>query len=187
MKSIDEIIDEIIAVEAGYVDHIDDSGGPTNHGITLRVLREVIPTATKNDLINLDIRDARQIYKQKYFENTKISDIFELSQLIGVEVFDAAINMGPATSIIFLQRALNVLNKKGTLYNDIPADGVLGSSTKLAMKQYLASRGTDGIDVLYKAIICIRGARYIEIAEKSPKNESFIYGWLKNRVNLSSR
>ncbi len=187
MKTIDQIIDEIILIEAGYVDHPDDSGGPTNYGITFRVLREVRPNATKTDLINLDIAEARQIYKQKYFKNTNIFELFEVSPLIGTEVFDAAINMGPGTAIKFIQRALNVLNRKSTIYKDVNADGVLGSDTKLAMKQYIASRGSDGVDVLYKTIVCLRGARYVEIAEKSPKNESFIFGWIKNRINIRSR
>ena len=182
MSEIIDIIDEIIRVEDGYVNHPDDSGGPTKYGITLRVLREVRPGATLNDVKNLTVQDARDIYKSKYFVATQIEKIYNISKPIGIEVFDAAINMGPSTSIKLLQRVLNVFNKKGTLYPDIPIDGVAGSDTQNALRAFLTTRGYDGAEIMHKALICLRGAKYIDIAERSPKNESFVYGWIKNRV-----
>lgn len=53
-------------------------GGPTNFGITLRVLREYYPNASENDVKNLS-NVARYIYKEKYFEKTNISQIFAIS------------------------------------------------------------------------------------------------------------
>lgn len=35
--NFEPIIDAILRAEQGYVDHPDDRGGPTNHGITLAV------------------------------------------------------------------------------------------------------------------------------------------------------
>ncbi|STE86759.1 Predicted lysozyme (DUF847) [Escherichia coli] len=37
MKSKDEIFDEILGKEGGYVNHPDDKGGPTKWGITEKV------------------------------------------------------------------------------------------------------------------------------------------------------
>lgn len=34
MKSKDEIFDEVLGKEGGYVNHPDDKGGPTKWGIT---------------------------------------------------------------------------------------------------------------------------------------------------------
>ncbi len=184
MKTITEIIDEIIRIEDGYVNHPDDAGGPTNFGITLRVLREYYPNASEKDVKNLSKDVARYIYKEKYFEKTNISEIFAISNKVGIEVFDAAINMGPKTAIILLQRALNVFNKKASTYPDLRLDGIAGSDTQDALKQYMRLRGSDGADTLHKALLCLRGAKYIDIAERIPKNESFVYGWIKNRINF---
>ncbi len=37
--NFEPIIDAILRAEQGYVDHPNDRGGPTNHGITLAVAR----------------------------------------------------------------------------------------------------------------------------------------------------
>jgi len=38
--------------------------------------------------------------------------------------------------------------------------------------------------VLCRALNCLQGAYYIELAERREKDERFVYGWLKNRVVL---
>jgi hypothetical protein len=52
------------------------------------------------------------------------------------------------------------------------------------LKAYLARRGPGGEVVLLKALNVLQGERYIEIAEKRPAAEDFVYGWLANRVAL---
>jgi lysozyme family protein len=39
VKTIESLIDDVLAREGGYVDHPDDRGGATNFGITERVAR----------------------------------------------------------------------------------------------------------------------------------------------------
>ena len=41
-----------------------------------------------------------------------------------------------------------------------------------------------GETVLLKALNCLQGARYIELAEVRPQNESFVYGSLRERVAI---
>jgi len=38
--------------------------------------------------------------------------------------------------------------------------------------------------VLLRALNCLQGERYIALAEGRPKDEAFIYGWLRTRVTL---
>ena len=37
---------------------------------------------------------------------------------------------------------------------------------------------------MLKALNCLQGERYIGLAEGRPANEEFVWGWIKNRVDL---
>ncbi|WP_408626188.1 putative peptidoglycan-binding domain-containing protein [Dryocola clanedunensis] len=63
-------------------------------------------------------------------------------------------------------------------------DGVIGEKTRSSLQQYLSWRGTEGEEVLLKAINCSQGNYYLTISEKREANEEFIYGWLKERIAL---
>jgi Putative secretion activating protein len=82
---------------------------------------------------------------------------------------------------MFLQRALNVLNSKGKLYPDLEVDGAIGLVTVSALRGYLTERDED---TLVKALNCLQGAYYVNLAERREKDETFVYGWFKNRVKL---
>ena len=36
--------------------------------------------------------------------------------------------------------------------------------------------------MLLKAIEALQGERYLDLAERRPANEAFLYGWLANRI-----
>ncbi|MEW9113297.1 putative peptidoglycan-binding domain-containing protein, partial [Salmonella enterica] len=42
----------------------------------------------------------------------------------------------------------------------------------------------EGEMILIRALNCSQGQRYLELAEQRQANESFIYGWMKERVKL---
>ncbi|EFJ0492665.1 hypothetical protein G3809_004543, partial [Escherichia coli] len=83
-----------------------------------------------------------------------------------------------------LQRWLNVFNQKGALCPDMDADGRIGPRTINALRAYLSKRGRDGELVMLTALNCTQGERYLALAEKREANESFIYGWMKERIGL---
>lgn len=91
-------------------------------------------------------------------------------------------NMGPTVASRMLQRWLNVFNLRGRLYPDMDADGRIGPRTISALRAFLNNRGQDGERVMLTALNCTQGDRYLELAEKREANESFVYGWLKERV-----
>lgn len=174
----EDIINEIIEVEGGYVDDPNDSGGETTFGITIAVARDFGYTGAMRDLPrNLAFR----IYVARYWDAVRADQIFELSEMVAEEVVDTAVNMGPGRAVRFLQRALNVLNTRGKIYPDIIADGRIGPITITALRSYLRQRDED---VLCKLLNCLQGAFYIKLAERREKDERFIYGWFKNRVKL---
>ena len=102
-----------------------------------------------------------------------------LSGAVTAEVVDTAVNCGPHKAGEILQRALNVLNLKGGLYDDLTADGVIGSRTLRALQAYLSHREEA---TLVKMLNVLQGAFYVELAERREKDESFIYGWFNKRV-----
>ena len=54
----------------------------------------------------------------------------------------------------------------------------------MALRAFLGRRGDAGERVLLKALNCLQGARYIDLAQRRSANESFLYGWIANRVAL---
>lgn len=167
-------IDGIIAVEGGYVNDPSDSGGETNYGITVATARAV---GYAGPMRGMPLRVAFGIYAERYWDAIRADDLAELSEAVTEEVVDTAVNMGPGRAGEFLQRSLNVLTGGAAL----KVDGAIGPATIRALREYLAKRDEQ---TLVKALNCLQGAFYIELAERREKDERFVYGWLKNRVTL---
>lgn len=184
MTSVVDIINGIIVKEGGFINHPDDSGGPTNYGITLKLYIAYKPSATIQDLKVLTSQQAYSIYENEFYIKTGINQIYPINQRITEEVLDTAVNMGPSYGIRFLQRSLNAFNVKGTVYADIPATGGgVGPLTIGALKAFLAYRGQLGESVLLKALNALQAERYIELAEANQANESFVFGWINQRIS----
>lgn len=181
MQKVDQFISDLIGVEGGYVNHPDDRGGPTKFGITQAVARAF---GYKADMMDMPRSVAEAIYKQRYWEQPGFGQVAEHSEAIAVELLDTGVNMGQAVASKFLQRSLNVMNQQGKIYPDIAADGAIGNLTIAALQAFLKHRGKPGETVMLRALNSLQGARYIELAESRPQNESFVYGWFSNRVGL---
>jgi lysozyme family protein len=183
MKTIEAIIDAILEKEGGFVHHPHDRGGPTRYGITRSVARLAGWAGKVSDLPE---SFAREIYKNQYYEGPGFNRVNHICEEVAMELVDTGVNMGPPVAVQFLQRSLNALNREATLYPDLKADGFIGTKTLTALQAYLDYRRVEGVDVLLKALNCLQGERYIALAEKREENESFVYGWLKERVQLVS-
>lgn len=176
---VDGMIDELIAREGDYVNHPADRGGPTRWGITEAVARA---QGYAGDMRRLPRETAAAIYRRRYWLRPGYDRVAELAPRVAAELFDTAANMGPLIATGFFQRALNALNRGGSDYADIAIDGAVGPKTLAALDAFLARRGAAGEAVLVKAIDALQGARYVELAERRPADEAFVYGWLTNRV-----
>jgi lysozyme family protein len=94
-------------------------------------------------------------------------------------------NCGQGISGKFLQRALNVLNREERDYQDVREDGLVGPLTVQALRAFMQKREADGGEVvLLRALNCLQGARYVEIASTRKKDETFTFGWFKNRIGI---
>jgi lysozyme family protein len=174
--TLDFIIEGILGKEGGFVDHPDDRGGATNWGVTGRVARE---HGYQGPMLDLPREEAKRILTADYWFKPGHDKLAEVSMPIAVKLTDMGVNMGPAFAGRTLQRWLNVFNRREL---ELTVDGITGPRTRMALDTFIKARGKDGEKVLLKAINCTQGHRYLEITEGRRENESFIFGWVKNRV-----
>lgn len=176
--TIDDIITGIIRTEGGYVDHPADRGGPTMFGITEAVARQNGYVGPMRDMPE---SVARTIYERRYVRDPGFHRIIEIDKDVGYEVVDTGVNMGPSVAAVFLQRWLNGFNSEQR-YADLFVDGRVGPVTAGALKSFLAWRGALGKQALLRGLNSVQGNRYLEIAERTPSQRAFLFGWITHRV-----
>ena len=111
----------VLAREGGYVNHPKDPGGPTNMGITLRVLAAFRgKTVTADDVKALAKAEAAAIYRKQYWKPIRGDD---LPGGLDLALFDYAVNSGSSRAVRDLQKCLG-----------ITPDGVLGVLTLEAVR-----------------------------------------------------
>ena len=179
---ISEIISDVVQAEGGYVNDPADAGGETCWGITVKVARA---NGYTGPMRAMPRSVAERIYRSQYVDGPGFSAVMEISQAVAAELVDTGVNMGPAVAGQFLQRALNALNDGATRYPDVTVDGKIGPASRAALRAFLAHRGKFGEAVLLRALNAQQATRYIEIAEKRPANERFVFGWIANRVEIA--
>lgn len=177
----DDTIAQIITVEGGYSNNPADSGGATRYGVTERVARRHGYTGPMSALPRAT---AEAILRAEFWDALRLSEIGRLSVSIAAELADSAVNLGPGTAAIWLQRALNVFNLRGKLYPDLKVDGAIGPVTIAALAAYLRARQMDGETVMLRTLNALQAAKYVDLAEKREKDEAHVFGWILNRVQI---
>lgn len=179
MSLFDELIGGLLEREGGYSNHISDSGGKTKFGITEGRARK---SGWTGRMIDLPLDKAIAIYRADYWEKPAFAEIASIGgEEIAVKLFDMGVNIGVRRTSVFFQKILNGLNKQGELYPDLLTDSFIGRKTIDALRAYLAVREES---VMVTGITCLQGEYYVHISSKYPKNEDFLYGWLKQRIIL---
>ena len=159
------------AVEGGYVNHVDDLGGETNYGVTVEVMRAC---GFDGDPADFTAAQADACYYERYWAAYPYLD--EIGQILGFfqvaqALYDYGVNMGPGNAGKLLQRCL-----------ELPVDGVVGSVTLAAVKDYAGAYGPLGGGVLKECLVDEALRHYVRISEGRPQNEAFTFGWIKHRV-----
>lgn len=175
----DDIFAGIVGREGRYVNNPNDRGGATCWGITERVARA---HGYQGDMRDLPRATALAILDADYWTGPRLDQIHAISPLLADELCDTGVNMGVTVQVKMLQRWLNAFNQQGQLYPDLQPDGQVGPRTLVALKAYLAARGKEGEAVLLRALNASQGAYYLELTEQRAANETFVYGWVANRV-----
>ena len=172
MRTVDQMIDDVLKREGGYVDHPDDRGGATNWGITQNTLSKYYGRAViKQEVKDLSQDVARDIYEKNYFYGPRIDN---LPLSIQAFIFDCAVNHGPRRAVKFVQSVCNQIGYEPGLSED----GAMGPNTRRAAQWAEQAMGP----LFLKALIEERRNFYYAIVKSRPSQEAFLKGWL-NRVN----
>ena len=166
-----DVIDNLIAAEinreGGWVDRPNDSGGPTNWGITLDSLSRYLGRiATEAELRRLTPVAAAPIYRQNFIVGPgfdKIADDW-LREL----VVDAGIQHSPERATRWLQAAVGMTGDQ--------IDGVFGPQSQARVNAFSAR-------TLRARFIATRTRFYGRLVTDAPKNAEFAAGWA-NRLAL---
>jgi len=173
------LVSEVIGREGAYSNHPADRGGETMWGITESSARAAGYTGSMRAMPR---ETAVEIYRLYYWTQPGFDKIDAFDQMLGERMLDAGINCGTGRAGEWLQRSLNVLNNRGSLYNDIVVDGQCGAMTRAAMQALFQRRGAEGIAVLLECVRAYQAGHYLSLAEKNSSQEAFLYGWIKNRI-----
>lgn len=170
------------SVERGYVDNPNDSGGPTNHGITEKIARAYGYTGSMQEL---PLRVAQEIGRRFYWDPMQGDEIAKISLPVACKVFDLNFQFYAGAAITFLQRSLNALTSSyapAATAASIAADGHCGPITLQALREFVHARGTAGESVLIKSLEGLQVSDYLRQVEANFKKSSSYYGWLTKRV-----
>jgi lysozyme family protein len=161
-SNFQKCVDIILSKEGGFVNRSDDSGGPTNLGVTLETLNNWRtergePAATIDDVRNLTLETATEIYRTKYWNVLRCDD---LPPGVDLATFDFGVNAGPGRAAKFLQAAVGAAS-----------DGSVGPATIAAAK---AARPQD--------VIARLSQQRLDFYRQAPGFAAFGAGWT-NRTN----
>lgn len=167
MKSVDQLADEIVAREGGFVNDPDDPGGATKFGVTIGTLRRLgldltgDGRVTEADVRALTRTEAARIFKDQYYAAPRIH---MLPAALQPPIFDMQVNAG-SNAVRILQRLLAEEHGR-----DLAVDGVIGPQTARAAHEVAAEIGGDALAVEYG--IARRGY-YYALAAARPASRKF--------------
>jgi len=185
MLSVEQIADEIVAREGGYVNDPDDPGGATNFGVTIHTMRRLgldldgDGQVTADDVRRLSRAQARSIFVKHYFDGPGIATLPEALQ---PSVFDMYVNSG-ANAVRLLQRLLNRMG------HALSVDGAIGPLTAAAAEA--AARAAPGY--ITDAYGIERRNYYYRIADGRPASRKYARrrdggkgGWIRRAEEFIS-
>jgi uncharacterized protein (TIGR02594 family) len=173
MADFNKAFEELIGVEGGFVDHKDDKGKSTKFGITIATLKSWRgQTVTVDDVKNLTLAEAKQIYKKGYWDAMGLDkfDSYFLAQML----FDQGVNGGTVTAAKRFQSALNVLGSRLTV------DGKIGPMTLAESKKYHEL-------AIANEFIKATQDNYADIVVRDNSQIAFIRGWVNRSQVLMDK
>ena len=169
--TFDEIIEEVLEAEGGFVNDPDDKGGATNFGVTQQSYSNFLGSpASVDDVRNMTREEAKECYKKDFWIPAKVD---RLPDNLKHLYFDMVVNMGRRNAGKILQQAVNT--KKNSAVLDV--EGIIGSGSlsqipDLTLNDVLFERA------MFFANNCFDGSRFA----KRTRQNKFLRGWIFHRV-----
>ena len=169
--TFDEIIEEVLEAEGGFVNDPDDKGGATNFGVTQQSYSNFLGSpASVDDVRNMTREEAKECYKKDFWIPAKVD---RLPDNLKHLYFDMVVNIGRRNAGKILQQAVNT--KKNSAVLDV--DGIIGSGSlsqipDLTLNDVLVERA------MFFANNCFDGSRFA----KRTRQNKFLRGWIFHRV-----
>lgn len=155
---------KLLQIEGGYINHPDDSAGPTNKGITIQTYRAYCgQDKTIKDLQNMSYGTWQNIMKDLYWDKCKADDI--KNQSLAELIVDWCVNSG----LVGIRKMQDVAGVK--------PDGIVGPKTLSAIN------GADQ-EQLFDRIWKARQQFYINIVKKNPRQQVFMGGWMNRLLSF---
>nr|WP_170538454.1 holin-associated N-acetylmuramidase [Ruegeria arenilitoris] len=185
MQSVQQIANEIVTREGGFVDDPDDPGGATKYGVTIHTMRRLgldltrDGTVDRRDVIALGRDQAVAIFITHYFQKPGLARVPDALQ---PTLFDMYVNAG-GQAVRILQRLLVQMGFS------LAVDGVLGPRTAGACDQ---AAKPDPV-VLRDAYGVARRNYYFRLADRRPALRKYVRsrnggkgGWIRRAEEFLS-
>lgn len=187
MADFDKALESLLEDEGGWVDDPADKGGETYCGISRQYHPDwdgwtIVDTCLLSEEFSVCLKRNNELqWKVRFFYKRYFWELFWGDRIrdegLATRLLSIAVNMGVTRAILFLQQALNVLERDESFDKDILEDGVYGSLTNGAL-----GRCSDK-DYLLKILTIFQGAHYLDNVRKVPSQKRFIRGWI-NRLKM---
>lgn len=174
MSDFSAALEVVLKHEGGYVNDPADAGGETNWGISLRFLEReglvpqdvgLVGTEWSPGLLRQLTRTAAgALYKACFWDRYRCGEL--LNQTVATKVFDAFVNMQPATAAKLAQRAAVACGQR------CDVDGRMGPETVAAInacgsEQFTAAMGGQQ-EAFYRGLVAAK-----------PAQAKFLKSWLR--------
>ncbi len=193
----DRALNSVLALEGGYSNDPDDTGGETYRGIARRFhpywqgwqivdkvkmdVRAEYNTREWVKVLNVRLDNNEDLQAQvSSFYRSEFWSRFRgdfMPDPIAEELLDSAVNLGVHRSVSFLQRAMNLFASE-----PLNIDGVVGRITEERANALDESEVRATVTIMN----VLQGMHYIERVEDRPINAKYLKGWLK-RVTLEKQ
>lgn len=177
LLNVDAIIEDLIDREGGFVSNPADRGGPTCFGITEAVARA---HGYAGPMRQPPREEAARIYKRLYWLRPDFDQVASRNNGLAKELFNRREHGAGGGHHLPSAGAHGAEPECPRLCR--PHAGRIGAQTLAALDAFLAVRGASGETILLRALEALQGERYLRLAERRPANETFLYGWLANRI-----
>lgn len=166
-----EALQLTLKYEGGYVNHPNDPGGATNKGVTQKVYdtyrkEHGLATKTVKEISDQEVED---IYYSKYWLKGRCD---KLPDNLAIVHFDTSVHSGIRQSSKFVQRSVGA--------ND---DGMIGPKTLATVEKAVK---TVGVPALLKDFLDQRRNFFKLIADRNPKLQVFMKGWMNRVASLEN-